>query len=177
MNITNHELMIMLSWIKGELVSKQLLKKETYNFKWSKLLVSIMTYDSIGLGDKNISIEESEFEEIFSNSLEVYNRLNIDEIKHNIQFADETLKNNPKIGKIFESIEFDDNFIKEELKKIDDYCRIMDDVLINYDFNTKSLKEEQLQKLKQKLETYIKNEEYEKCSEIQSLIQKKESNI
>jgi len=175
-NITNNELMIILSWIKGEITSRQFLKKETQHFKWSKLLISTMKNSDIGKGDLNIDINKSDFEEIFENSLEVYEKLNIKQIKYDIKNANETMKQIPEMEKIFNSVNFDKEFIQEELKKIDNYYNIMDNILMNYDFQSKNLKDKQLKKLKKKLEIYIKNEEYEKCSEIQSLIIKRETN-
>jgi len=176
--ISNSDLLILLSWIKGaEVINNgndiniEKISQNFIDFKWSRLLMTVVLMEKAGLGDNDSDISDSEFEDVFEKSLEVYEKLDFKSIEHNLNNLN-SLNIDPEIEKLADlsGIKMDQEFIDGEIKKMHKYTEIINNIFENYDFSNTNLKNKQLDILENELKRLIRNEEYEKCGEIQNKI-------
>jgi len=160
-NITKNDLVVLLSWIKGE-DSFAVMQGKTSNFKWNFLLETL-TFDL----DSEIDVKKlPEFEDIVINACSVYDKVGHVDI-------DDILKNNPMIDKLKEMIpDFDElqEQIKSETNRLTEFSEVIQKVMRIVDFESETLKKRQKETLETLLEKYIRNEEYMKCVPIKEML-------
>jgi len=144
--ILNNDLVVLLSWIKGEDIFNTMMGEES-KFKWDKLLVKL----SYNL-DEYVELNDiDDFEEIVYESYLVFNKIdNVDMSKLEILKKEE---------------------YKNELIRISEFKNILNDILIDFDFENQDLNKKKKNILKERLEKYIKEEKYEECISIKNKLE------
>ena len=172
--LTYKELNILLTWIKGKdafgSLSPVEIIKNTENFKWEQLHQTSIAMENAGIGEKSAQVTDSDFEDIFESTLEVFKLINIKELEDKLKnFTDYDMVE--KIGdRLGFNFSVNEEIINGEIEKLHNYRDIIDNIFLTYNFMKPELSKTQLKKLEEELETHIKNERYEECSVLQEKI-------
>ena len=178
MNIKYDELAILLTWIKGQEIAENITNEEMSfedilnatsktSFKWDKYFNLSVLMVKAGLGENDAVLEGDDFEDIFEKSVDIYKKMNFEEIEKRLKEFEDFDMVQDISDKLGYDVHITEDSIKEELNKLYKYRDIIENGLLNYIFTKSNLKEKQLEKLETKLKNYILNEEFEKCSELQ----------
>jgi len=155
MLVNKDSLIIMLSWLKGNLMFNDINNEESIfltskKFKWETLTMSLLYSD-----DELFEITTNIFESIMLETLPIIKRLkNVDIVASMKSIGMEKF--------------LDDDLIKQEMIKMSNYENIVHELFITECFTNQILLDYQIQILKEKLEILIRQENYEQCSIIQS---------
>lgn len=147
--IEKEKMIIILSWLKSKTDFNRSLGESS--FEWTTLLKEL-AYST----DTNpVYIED--MDKIMVSAIEMYDVLKKLDLKKTIRES--------AITSMLPS-----DLIQQEIEKLSQYTNIIDELMLTYKFENSQVILKQEKILKEKLELFIKNEEYEKCSEIQKIL-------
>jgi len=165
--IKNSDLQVILSWIRSrDVFLKQAGEEEQYDMKWNLLLVQIM-FDKNGETKVEDIVEFDKMILIASEIYKQFEKIDLREI-FNSDLAMEEIKKVIPEDKLYDI----DELIKEEQEKMLEFENIINNIFINFTFEDEKLKTEKRKYLQNILNSYIRQEDYEKCIPIQNALDK-----
>jgi len=165
--IKNSDLQVILSWIRSrDIFLKQAGEEEQYDMKWNLLLVQIM-FDKNGETKVEDILEFDKMILIASEIYKQFEKINLREIFNSDLVMEEMKKVIPE-----DKLDDIDNLIKEEQDKMLEFENIINNIFMNFTFEDEKLKTEKRKYLQDILNSYISQEEYEKCIPIQNALDK-----